>query len=168
MKDDEITIKFLFYMILNFYPLKKILLYDQKLKASNQFDRKIKSAQIAWFRNWFFKFEDMMPVAYFWSLVASNQRLPTSTLVAWCSRCYKCAGWPTLVAKRRAFGVSWWYHNLLFLTSSSPNIFPDQSNKLQKCSSQISQIYRKSFTNRNWWYFTDLSYYKHSNCLGFS
>ena len=82
MKDDEITIKFLFYMILNFYPLKKILLYDQKLKASNQFDRKIKSAQIAWFRNWFFKFEDMMPVAYFWSLVASNQRLPTSTLVA--------------------------------------------------------------------------------------
>ena len=44
----------------------------------------------------------LMPVAYFWSLVACGQCWPTSMIVAWCSRCYKCAGWPTLVAKLRA------------------------------------------------------------------
>ena len=45
------------------------------------------------------------PYIFLWSLVASDQRWPTSTRIAWCSRCYKRAGWPTMVAKRRAFGV---------------------------------------------------------------
>ena len=41
---------------------------------------------------------ELMPKTYFWSLVASDLYWPTSTLVAWCSKCYKHAGWPMQVA----------------------------------------------------------------------
>ena len=59
----------------------------------------------------------------------SDQCWPTSTLVAWCSSCYKFAGWPTLVAKRLAFGVCLalksmlWTTALIFERHQSPPYF---------------------------------------------
>ena len=40
----------------------------------------------------------LMPIAYLWSLVASDLHWPTSTLVTFRTSCYKCAGWPIQVA----------------------------------------------------------------------
>ena len=78
-----ITMVYMHYVI--FRDLKRIL--------SSKSSRMI----MIWLPNLLIRFWRMKVQTYLWSLVTSDQYWPTSTLVAWCAKCYKRAGLPIQV-----------------------------------------------------------------------